>query len=124
MTIESHDKGSHKKKGDARENGKEKKMSQEELDQEIVEMKASINALMMLLEECEKDQWYGWTLRRKKVRWKLLQTKLRQNMYANLRRELRVAELEMKVYYCEPEKGAFFDEDEDKDVEEKLLIVS
>ena len=56
MTTDSHSKGSEEdhsrrkvKKEDAKANGK--RMSQEEFDKEIAEMKEQLDALMMILEE-------------------------------------------------------------------------
>jgi hypothetical protein len=47
-------------------------MSQEDFDREMDELKERISMIEKLLNEGEKDQWYGWILRKKKVRWKLL----------------------------------------------------
>jgi len=45
-----------------------------------------------------------WLDNEEKERWKLLQVKLRQVMYAKIKRELIAVECEEKVYYCEPEQ--------------------
>jgi hypothetical protein len=72
MTTDSHE-GSHikRKRKDAKENGI-KGMSQEDFDRELDELKERLSMIEKLLDEGEKDQWYGWILRKKKVRWKLL----------------------------------------------------
>jgi hypothetical protein len=76
MTTDSHE-GSHKKrKKDAKEDGI-KGMSQEDFDRELDELKERLSMIEKLLDEGEKDQWYGWILRKKKVRWNSLQVKLR-----------------------------------------------
>ena len=56
MASDSHSRGSEEehsrgnmKEEDAKENGK--RMSQEEVDREIAEMKEQLNVLMMMLEE-------------------------------------------------------------------------
>jgi hypothetical protein len=102
MTIDSHERSHNRRKKDAKADGR-LKISQEDFDREMVELKEKLSMIENLLDECEKDQWYGWTMKKKKVKWKLLQTRLRQSMYA--KRELRVAEYGMQVIYCEPEKG-------------------
>ena len=48
-------------------------MTQEVFDREITELKAIMDAIIVLLEKCEEDQRYGWTMKRKKIKWKLLQ---------------------------------------------------
>jgi hypothetical protein len=68
MTYDSHE-GSHNK--DTKANGIQG-MSQKDFDKELVDIKESVNALMKFLEEHEKDQLYGWELRKKTVRWNLL----------------------------------------------------
>jgi len=71
-TNNSHG-GSHNKrrKKKAKENGI-KGTSQEDLDGELDELKQRISMIENLLEQGEKNQWYGWILRKKRVRWKLL----------------------------------------------------
>jgi hypothetical protein len=72
MTTNGHE-GIHikRKRKDAKENCI-KGMIQEYLDIEMVELKEGLGVVMMFLEACEKDQCYGWTMKKKKVRWKLL----------------------------------------------------
>jgi hypothetical protein len=72
-----------------------------------------------LLQESEKDQRYSWILRKKKVKWHMLQMKLKHRLCARLRKELREVEYGVKVHYCEPEQGSFLGADEDKDVDER-----
>ena len=59
------------KKGDAKVNGK--RMSQEERDKEIAELKEQLNVLRTILEE---NQRQGWALRKKAVKWSELQRRL------------------------------------------------
>ena len=59
------------KKEDAKANGK--RMSQEEIDKEIAEMKEQLNVLRMILEE---NQRLGWVLKKKPVKWSKLQKML------------------------------------------------
>ena len=73
MTTNSHNKGNRgseedhsrrkMKKEDAKVNGK--RMSQGELDKEIVELKEQFNVLRMILEE---NQRQGWVLRKNAVK--------------------------------------------------------
>ena len=72
MTIISHERRHNKRNKDAKENGKGKKMSQEVLNKDIAKLKASIVAIIMLLEECERGQRYGWPMKRKNIKLKLL----------------------------------------------------
>jgi len=115
------------KKENAKENGK--RMSQEELDKEIAEMKEQLNVLMMILEE---NQRLGWVLRKNPVMWHKLQRrlqekktqqvnmqlaeelmKLEQVLGVKLRsKELRESELEMEVSICELEQGEVLGEEE------------
>ena len=74
MATDSHRRGSKEdhnrrkmKEEDAKENGK--RMSQEELDKEIAEIKEQLNVLRMILEE---NQRQGWVLRKKAVKWSML----------------------------------------------------
>ena len=71
MITDSHSRGSERshnrirmKKEDAKANGK--RMSQEEIDKEIVELKEQLTAFWRIFEE---DQRLGWVLRKKPVRW-------------------------------------------------------
>jgi len=108
MTTDSHSRGSkrshNKRKKDAKEDGKGEEMSQEIIDRYIVELKASVDAIIKLLEKCEKDQSYGWTTKRKKIKWKLLQKQIKRRMYIKLREEFRAAKLEMEDSYVDLSK--------------------
>ena len=71
MATDSHSKGSEEdhnrrkmKKEDTMANGK--RMSQEETDKEIAEMKGQLDVLMMILEESQRQ---GWVLKRNPVKW-------------------------------------------------------
>jgi len=71
MITDSHSKGYEEdhnrrkmKKEDTKVNGK--RMSQEEFDKEIVEMKEQLNVLRMILEESQRQ---GWVLKKKLVTW-------------------------------------------------------
>jgi len=79
MTIDSHSRGSERshsrryEKKDAKANGK--KMSQEEIDKEVVELKEQLNALRRMLEESQR---LGWVLRKKPVEWYEMQRRMQQ----------------------------------------------
>jgi len=118
MTTDTHsrnNKGSKEnhsrrkmKKEDAKVNGK--RMSKEELDNEIAEIKEQLNVLRMILEEIQRQ---GWVLRKKVVKWSELQKRLQQKQVKSLVEELREAKLEMEVSICEIEQGEVLGEDED-----------
>ena len=86
------------KKEDAKANGK--RMSREEIDKEIVEMKEKLNVLSMTLEESQR---LGWVLKKKPVKWPKLQRSLQHRQVKGLVEELREAELEMEASICEAE---------------------
>ena len=65
----------------------------------------------MLLEDCERGQRYGWNMKRKKIKWKLLQTQIKKRIYIRLREELREAELKVKYGYCRHEQEAYVAEE-------------
>ena len=96
------------KKEDAKVNGK--RISQQECDKEIAELKEQLNTLRMLLEE---NQRQGWVLRKKAVKWSKLQRRLQQKQVKWLLEELREVELEMEVSICEAEQGEVLGENED-----------
>ena len=110
MTTDSHRRGSEeshsrrKVKEDAKANGK--RMSQEELDKEIVEMKEQLNVLL------EENKRLGWVLKKKLVKWYKLQRRLQQKQVKWLMEKLREAKLEMEVSICEPEQGEVLGEEE------------
>jgi len=78
MATDSHSRGSEEdhnrrkmKKEDAKENGK--RMSQEEIDKEIAELKEQLDALRRILEESQR---LGWVLRKKPMKWHEIQRRL------------------------------------------------
>ena len=114
MTTDSHSGGSeedHSRKKVKKENAKEndKRMSQEEIDKEITEMKEQINVLMMILEESQR---LGSVLKKNLVKWHKLQRKLHHRQVRWLMGKLRDAELEMEVFICEPKQGEVMGEEE------------
>ena len=111
MNVMGHERSHNKRKKDAKENGKGKKMSQDVLDKNISKLKASIDTIIMLLEDCERGQRYGCTMKRKKIKWKLLQKQIKRRMYIRLREELRAAELKVKDGYCIPEQEFYLAEE-------------
>lgn len=114
MNTISHSRGSKEnhsrrkvKKEDAKANSK--RMSQEEIDKEIVEMKEQLNVLRMILEE---NQRLGWVLKKKVVKWYKLQRRLQKRQVKWLMENLREAQLEMEVSICEPQLGEVLGEEE------------
>ena len=66
---------------------------------------------MEVLQESEEDQYLGWLLRKKKVRWNTLQLNQRQRLFSGLKKEeLKGNEFEAKfmleeeVPICELER--------------------
>jgi hypothetical protein len=111
MTTDSHSRGSERshnrrnmKKEDAKANGK--RMSQEEIDKEIAELKEQLNALRRILEESQR---LGWVLRKKPVKWHEMQRRLQQKQVKWLMEKLKEVELEMEESICEPEQGEFWE---------------
>jgi hypothetical protein len=124
VTTEGHLKGSKWSHNQKKENSKEvgiRKMSNEELEREMVEIKVHLSVLEEWLQEYEEDQRYGWRIEKRKVSWHSLQVKLRQRMFSRLKEELRATECEMEVWLCGPERRLFLDEDEARNIEEKFL---
>lgn len=70
-----------------------------------------------MLQEYEKDERYGWKVKKKKVRWHSLQVKLRKWLYVKLEEELKEVECKMDDF----EQGLLFDEEEARDVEEQFI---
>ena len=103
------------KKEVAKENGK--RMSQEEIDKEIAEIKEQLNVLRMILEESHR---LGWVLRKKLVKWHKLQWRLQQRQVRWLMEELKEAKLEMEQSICEPEQGEILWESEDEDLKTEI----
>jgi len=114
MTTDSHRRGTERshsrgyKKEDAKENGK--KMSQEEIDKEIVELKEQLNALRRMLEEIQR---LGWVLRKKPVEWHEMQRRLQQKKVKWLKGKLKEVELQMEESICKPKQGELLGESED-----------
>ena len=80
MIVDSHRRGprkSHSKlKEYAKDIGIKRKLSQEEFDKEIVQIKEKLSELINLLQEGEEDQRQGCILRKKKVKWSIMQEKM------------------------------------------------
>jgi hypothetical protein len=121
MTIDSHDSGSEKghskRKEDAREDGK-KRMSDEEFNREMIELKVRLNYVEQLLQEYEENQRCGWIMK-KKARWpikQLIAREQRHRLKACLKKveALKIVECEVEVHYCEPEQGSILGEDDDE----------
>jgi len=96
MTIDGHSKGSERshskkkmKKEDAKANGT--RMSQEEIDKEVTELKEKLDALRRMLEESQR---LGWVLRKKPVEWYKIQRRLQQKQVKWLMEKLKEVELE------------------------------
>jgi hypothetical protein len=49
------------------------KTSQKEYDKEFVEFKEIFSKLEKLIQESNKDEYYGWVMKKKKVQWSVLQ---------------------------------------------------
>ena len=97
MTIESHCRGLKKS-----HSIREKKRSQED-DRELLELAKDILYFEKQMQAVEEEnQRYGWVMERE-VRWISLHVKLQQKMFVGLKKELKEAEYEMGVSYCEPE---------------------
>lgn len=83
-------------------------MSQEEVDQEFVEIKVQLNVLMELLQESEEDQRCGWIMWNK-MKWPKLQVKFGHRLNAQLKDE-GTREAMMNVHYPELEEGPILSE--------------
>lgn len=115
-------------KEDAKENGIQRQLSEEEYEREKVKIAVHLEILMKMLQINKEDQRNGCVMR-KKVKWQRLQEKrnqqvnmqlaeelmkLEQVMNVKLKsKELREAELKMDISICEVEQGEFLGEDED-----------
>lgn len=117
VTTDSHSRGSERshnkgyEKKDAKANGK--RMSQEEIDQEIAELKEQLKALRIILEESQR---LGWVLRKKAVEWHEMQRRLQQKQLRWLMEKLKEVELEMEESICEPEQGEIMRISENEDL--------
>ena len=86
MTTNNHSRGqerSHNKRYE-KKNAKadDKRLSQEEIDKELAEIRKELDVLTMRLEE---NQRQGWVLRKKRVEWHELQRRLQQKQVKWLR---------------------------------------
>ena len=75
MTIISHAMGSrrsHNEKGEDDKAISIKRMIQETFEREMVEIRESLSKLMELLQRSKEEQYYGWILRKNKVKWPAL----------------------------------------------------
>lgn len=54
-----------------------KRISDEEFQKDMVEIRVELNHVKRLLQESEEGQIYGWTMNKKKVRWNSLLVNLR-----------------------------------------------
>ena len=119
MIVDSHRRGPRKSriklKKDAKDIGIKRKMSQEEFDKEIVQIKEKRSELIDLLQEGEDYQRQGWILRKKKVKWPILQEKMDQRLLAWWNKVLKETEYAKKVPICEHEQGSILGEEEDID---------
>jgi len=95
MATDSHSRGSKKshnrgyKKEDSKTNGK--KMSQEEIDKEVTELKEQLNALRRILEESQR---LGWVLSKKLVNWHKLHRRMQQKEVKWLKGKLKEVEMD------------------------------
>ena len=63
------------------------------LDRESTEMKVQLEVMKEIIQRNVEDQVYGWILQKKRVKWSLLQGRLRHMTSAQLKEELRRVEL-------------------------------
>ena len=112
MTTEGHCRGSEK--SHSRRKKKESSKELLELARDILCFEKHMQATAE-----EENQRYGWVMKRE-VRWHSLQGKLRQKMFAELKKELRRVESEMEVSYCEPEQGPLLGEDDEAEKERPI----
>ena len=94
---------------ESKENGKQKRMNEEEYDQELTEIRRHLSLLMELLQKKEEDPCLGWKLKRK-VNWYALQHKQRQK-----REGISRVESEKEVHICEPKQGVIHGQDDEDD---------
>ena len=82
MTVDSHKRGSRERhnelKEDAKTTGMKRRMNQEGFDKEMAEIKERLSVMMELLQRSEEERYYGWILRKKKVKWPVLQLRHKQ----------------------------------------------
>ena len=117
MTAEVHYRGSEES-----HSRRKKRQRQKECNRELLGLARDILCFEKHTQAAEeKDQRYGWVMKRE-VRWNSLQVKLQQNMFVELKKELKEVESEMEVSYCEPEQGPLLRENDE--VEKERLIES
>ena len=108
MNTECHCKGSEESR-----NKRKKKESQEEWNRDLLDLAKYILCFENHMQAVEEEnQRYGWVMKRE-VRWNSLQVKLQQNMFVELKKELKEVEYEMEVSYCELEQGPLLGEDDE-----------
>lgn len=114
MTTDSHSRGSERihsrryEKKNAKADGR--RLSQEEIDKELAEIRKELDELTMQLEE---NQRQGWVLMKKPMEWHEIQRRLQQKKVKWLREKLKEVELEMEESICELEQGEILGEGED-----------
>ena len=88
----------------------------------MAKMKEHLSQLMKLQLESEKEQIYGWILRKKKVKWPMFQVKLKLKLLYWWKKEvLREIECDMTVHCYEPKQGLVLGEYYDGDANERLV---
>ena len=104
MIIENHNEGSERGHGI---------LSQDRLDRRLAEIEVQLEIMEGLLQGDKEDQRYGWIFP-KKVKWHMLQMKLKNKFNPKWRETFRAVEHEDKSCMCEPEQGKILGEDEDE----------
>ena len=79
-------------------------LSQDRLDKRLAEIEVQLEMLEELLLRGKEDQRYRWILP-KKVKWHMLQVKLKNRFNAKLREAFRTVEYEDKGCIREPDQG-------------------
>ena len=102
MIIENHSKGSERGHG---------RLSQDRLDRRLAEIEVQLEMMEELLQGDKEDQRYGWILP-KKVKWHMLQMKLKNMFNSKWGEAFRKSEYEDKGHICEPKQGQILGEDE------------
>ena len=95
MTTENHSKGSEKC---------HQTLSQDRLDKRLAKIEVHLEILEELLLRGKEYQRYGWIFPNK-LKWRMLQVKLKNRFNANLREAFRTVEYEDKGCIGEPEQG-------------------
>ena len=90
------------------------KTIQKEYDDDFAEIKERLSQLEKLIEESNKDDYYGWVMKNKKVQWHALQQKQRQQSLAQRKdKYLKIDELKKRLkkkrrsHSCEHESENF-----------------